>query len=200
MYVQHPVCIVRCGVGDTSFSPGPSLWVVWSQSEKQQQNDWLTAPLCLMCSIWRERNKRSFEVEELLLHRLKVPILILLFIWMKEVIADSLDSFVSFLQVIILIFCWRLYVSIFFYSFQQAGEGMSVIFGALYIPCVLSPLGAFSFIQYILTLIKKMKKIQKSRRRCETLPEYLYGFLWSYCQRALMADQLDIVGNVKTYF
>ena len=56
----------------------------------------MTAPLCLFWTLWKERNRATFEDEAPFVHRLKSIFLCTLLSWAKLNSVDNLDSLVDF--------------------------------------------------------------------------------------------------------
>ena len=62
---------------------------------KKRKRVWMVAPLCLFWTLWKERNRASFE-NETSIHRLKFTFLCTLWSWATLNSIDNLDSLVDF--------------------------------------------------------------------------------------------------------
>ena len=65
---------------------------------RKQKKVWRVAHLCLFWTIWKERNRRSFENVELSIQRLKYLFLCNLLSWTKLFIGERLTSIVDFID------------------------------------------------------------------------------------------------------
>ena len=57
---------------------------------------WKAAPLCLFWAVWKERNRISFENEELSIHRLKNSFVCNIWFWTKSVVNEGPLPLISF--------------------------------------------------------------------------------------------------------
>ena len=118
---------------------------------RKRKKVWSAAPLSLFWTIWKERNRRSFENMKLSVQRLKV------LVFMQFTILDK--------------HVYRTYFYVFSWFYWLVGDGLRegvffvfpILFGAirqpLYALCVLwgAPFGVF--IQFALAYQKKKKKL-----------------------------------------
>ena len=65
---------------------------------KMRKRAWQMAPLCLLWSVWKERNKLAFGNEEFSLQRLKYSFVYNLWSWVGVSLVLSSSSLVSFLD------------------------------------------------------------------------------------------------------
>ena len=75
------------------------LHLAWQSASvgKKRKRVWLTAPLCLFWTLWKERNMIAFENEAPSSHRMKSAFLFTLWSWAKLYSVDNLNSLVGFL-------------------------------------------------------------------------------------------------------
>ena len=57
----------------------------------------MAAPLCLFWTLWKERNRATFENEAPSAHKMKSTFLFTLWSWAKLYSVDNLDSLVELL-------------------------------------------------------------------------------------------------------
>ena len=67
-------------------------------SKHRHSRIWNSVPHCLMWSVWRERNFRTFEGSETLIADLKMQFFRTLFEWMQAMNCFSFASFQDFLN------------------------------------------------------------------------------------------------------
>ena len=65
---------------------------------KKRKRVWMAAPLCILWTLWLERNWVVFENEVPSAHRMKSFFLFSLWSWAKLYSVDNLDSLVGFLS------------------------------------------------------------------------------------------------------
>ena len=63
---------------------------------RKHKRVWMEAPLCLFWTLWKERNKATFENKTPSVHRLKSTFVCTLWSWAKLNSIDNLDSLVDF--------------------------------------------------------------------------------------------------------
>uniref|UniRef100_A0A5B7B642 Reverse transcriptase zinc-binding domain-containing protein n=1 Tax=Davidia involucrata TaxID=16924 RepID=A0A5B7B642_DAVIN len=69
-----------------------------AQVRKDLKKAWRMAPICLFWCIWRERNSRAFEGEEVSSHRFKGSFLSLFHFWILESYPAFVESLANFLE------------------------------------------------------------------------------------------------------
>ena len=65
---------------------------------KKRKKAWKVAPLCIFWSIWRERNRRTFEDRESLDQTFKSSFLYLFWDWVRVYMGDSISSLIDFVD------------------------------------------------------------------------------------------------------
>ena len=65
---------------------------------KRRKKTWNVAPLCLLCTIWKERNKRAFENVELSNQEVKFSFMCNFLGWTKGGIGQESFSTVDFIN------------------------------------------------------------------------------------------------------
>ena len=61
---------------------------------------WMTAPLCLIWTVWKERNRIAFDNEELSIQRMKNYFVCNFFSWTNLFIDEGLLSLINFVDLI----------------------------------------------------------------------------------------------------
>ena len=64
---------------------------------KKRKKIWMAAPLCLLWTLWRERNRVVFENEVTSAQRIKASFLSNLWTWANLYSVDNMNSFLDFL-------------------------------------------------------------------------------------------------------
>ena len=64
-FVVPFVVLLRCFLGVTLFCKRDSARVARLLYWKEMEKVWEATPLCLFWTLWKERNRRSFDNEEL---------------------------------------------------------------------------------------------------------------------------------------
>ena len=64
---------------------------------RKHKRVWMTTPLCLFWTLWKEMNRMTFENEAPSTHMMKSTFLGTLWSWAKLYSVDNLDSLVDFL-------------------------------------------------------------------------------------------------------
>lgn len=75
-----------------------SSWRCRAICEKKRK-PWQAVPHCVICTIWRIRNKIAFKEAELDIQKLKLEALMYLWQWVKDFGGDKTNVFVNFI-------CW----------------------------------------------------------------------------------------------
>ena len=65
---------------------------------RKRKKIWRAAPLCLFWTIWKKRNRRSFENVEFSIQRLKYLFLCNLLTWTKLFVGEKLMFIVDFID------------------------------------------------------------------------------------------------------
>ena len=75
------------------------LLLAWKSASvgRKWKRVWLTAPLCILWTPWKKRNRVAFENEAPSAHTMKSVFLFRLWSWAKLYSVDNLNSLVGFL-------------------------------------------------------------------------------------------------------
>jgi hypothetical protein len=104
-------CEVACTLWNVIFTLFDVKWVMngrvldlmacWKgqRGNKMVMKVWRMAPLCLMWTIWKERNARCFEDKELTMAELSNRFLKLLFLWVGVLNIPQVSNMQQFVEV-----------------------------------------------------------------------------------------------------
>ncbi|KAI8530551.1 hypothetical protein RHMOL_Rhmol11G0068500 [Rhododendron molle] len=76
------------------------LLIAWNGARvgKRRKSVWAMIPLCLMWTLWRERNSRCFEAVEKPLFRIKSFVVSSLYSWDKGECNPPIDQFLDWFE------------------------------------------------------------------------------------------------------